>query len=485
MTTVEAASTGPKLSFWTKASYGFGAVAVGVRDNGLAYFLLLFYSQVMGLDARLAGLALTMGLVIDAFLDPIIGYVSDNFRSKLGRRHPFIYASIVPIALVYFLIWSPPTGLSQSGLFWWLLCTMGAIRLFYSVFEIPFAALAPELTKDYDERTVLQSFTLFFAWFVGNFMSVFNFWLFSLFATATIKDGRFNPAAYHVYGLLASAIMFVAITVTAVGTHRHIPNLSQPPAPEKKSLGEIFREIYETLVDKSFFSLFLSTLFGSIASGLAAAMAFINYTYFWAFTSAQSGLMVTGVFASAFIGAGLAPFISKTIGKKRGAIIIGLIAFLGSPSLMVLRLFHLLPPNGSPVLFWTYYVVNVFDVGLIICYQTLVPAMMADLVEHAEVKTGRRAEGVFYAAAGFIRKLVAGSGVLLAGFIMAAAGLQKGANPMSVSPETIWKLGAYYAPTIVGLWMLMLLVLSTYNISREGHEENLRTIAKNKAGNEA
>ena len=129
--------------------------------------------------------------------------------------------------------------------------------------------------------------------------------------------------------------------------------------------------------------------------------------------------------------------------------------------------------------------VNVFDVGLIICYQTLVPAMMADLVEHAEVKTGRRAEGVFYAAAGFIRKLVAGSGVLLAGFIMAAAGLQKGANPMSVSPETIWKLGAYYAPTIVGLWMLMLLVLSTYNISREGHEENLRTIAKNKAGNEA
>ena len=64
---------------------------------------------------------------------------------------------------------------------------------------------------------------------------------------------------------------------------------------------------------------------------------------------------------------------------------------------------------------------------------------------------------------------------------MAAAGLQKGADPASVSADTIWKLGAYYAPTIVGLWMLMLVVLSTYNISREGHEENLRTIARNKA----
>ncbi|OXE36205.1 MAG: sugar transporter [Phenylobacterium zucineum] len=484
MTTVEAASAGPKLSFWTKASYGFGAVAVGVRDNGLAYFLLLFYSQVMGLDARLAGLALTLGLVVDAFLDPIIGYVSDNFHSGWGRRHPFIYISIIPIALIYFMIWSPPTGMSQSEMFWWLLVTMGAIRLFYSLFEIPFAALAPELTKDYDERTVLQSFTLFFGWFVGNFMSVFNFWLFGLFVTATIKDGRFNPEAYHVYGLVASAIMVVAITVTAVGTHRHIPNLSQPPEPVNKSLGEIFREIYETLVDKSFFSLFLSTLFGSIAGGLSAAMAFINYTYFWAFTSAQSGLMVTGVFISAFIGAGLAPIVSRTIGKKRGAIIIGLVAFLGSPCLMVLRLFNLLPPNGSPVLFWTFFVVNVFDVGLIICYQTLVPSMMADLVEHAEVRTGRRSEGIFYAAAGFIRKLVAGGGVLLAGFIMAAAGLQKGADPTSVSADTVWKLGAYYAPTIVILWMLMLVVLSTYTISREGHEENLRTIARNKMAKE-
>ena len=195
----------------------------------------------------------------------------------------------------------------------------------------------------------------------------------------------------------------------------------------------------------------------------------------------QSGLMVTGVFISAVIGAVLAPIISRTIGKKRGAIIIGLIAFLGSPMLMVMRLFDLLPPNGSDVLFWTYFVINVFDVGLIICYQTLVPSMMADLVEHAEVKTGRRSEGVFYAAASFIRKLVAGSGVLIAGFIMAAAGLEKGADPASVSAETIWKLGAYYSPTIVALWMLMLLVLSTYTISREGHEENLRTIARNKA----
>ena len=97
-----------KPSLWTKVSYGFGAVAFGVKDNGFSYFLLIFYSQVIGLDARLVGLALTISLLVDAVFDPILGYWSDNLRSKWGRRHPFMYAAAIPIAATYFLLWSPP-----------------------------------------------------------------------------------------------------------------------------------------------------------------------------------------------------------------------------------------------------------------------------------------------------------------------------------------------------------------------------------------
>ena len=108
-------------SLGTKLAYGFGSVAYGVKNGGFDYFLLLFYSQVVGLDARLVGLAITTALVVDAISDPIVGYWSDNFRSRWGRRHPFMYASAIPVSLSYYLLWSPPLDWSQASLFWYLL----------------------------------------------------------------------------------------------------------------------------------------------------------------------------------------------------------------------------------------------------------------------------------------------------------------------------------------------------------------------------
>ncbi|RYY95545.1 MAG: sugar transporter, partial [Alphaproteobacteria bacterium] len=90
-------------SLKTKLAYGLGSAAFGVKDQGFGFFLLIFYSQVVGVDAPMVGLALTIALVIDAFADLIVGYWSDNFRSRFGRRHLFMYASAVPVAVSYFL----------------------------------------------------------------------------------------------------------------------------------------------------------------------------------------------------------------------------------------------------------------------------------------------------------------------------------------------------------------------------------------------
>jgi Na+/melibiose symporter-like transporter len=119
-------------------------------------------------------------------------------------------------------------------------------------------------------------------------------------------------------------------------------------------------------------------------------------------------------------------------------------------------------------------------VGLIICFQILASSMLADLVEQAEVRTGRRSEGLFFAAATFVRKAVQGLGVITAGFVLAAAGFPTGAAQGQVSEETLRSLGIYYAPTILVLWLSMMAVLSTYRLSREGHEENLRQLAESR-----
>ena len=161
-------STSSRLPLRTKLAYGFGAVAFGVKNNGFDYFLLLFYSQVMGVDAPLVGLALLIALLFDAFSDPVVGYLSDNTHSKWGRRHPWMYASALPVAIGYFLLWVPPAGLTGNELFPYILVLAIFIRVCITLFEVPSSALSAELTQDYDDRTSLFSYRYFFGWIGGT-----------------------------------------------------------------------------------------------------------------------------------------------------------------------------------------------------------------------------------------------------------------------------------------------------------------------------
>ena len=467
-----------KLSLWLKFAYGSGSAAFGVKNNGFDYFLLLFYSQVIGLDAHLVGIAITTALVIDAISDPIVGYWSDNLRSRWGRRHPFMYAAAIPVTASYFLLWNPPVDLTETELFIYLLVLAVAIRTFITLYETPSSALAPELTSDYDERSSLLSFRYYFGWTGGNAMSVLMFFfIFPMMATATISDGRFNRESYEIMGIVASGLIFVSIIASALGTHSRIPHLKQPPAPRRITLRTIFQEIFETLANRSFIALFVASLLGAIATGLAAALAFYFYTYFWEFTSVETGIITMGVFISAIIGLMLAPVITKRLGKKKGAIIIGLIAFLGAPLPVMLRLFGVLPDNGDDFVFWFVFATGMIDVGLIICFQILSSSMIADLVEQAELKTGRRSEGVFFATVTFIRKCVQGIGLMAASFVLYLAEFPAGATVDEVSAESVWRLGAYYVPVILTLWLSMIAVISGYKIDRDQHEENLRQLS--------
>lgn len=467
-----------KLSLVTKLAYGFGAVAYGIKDGGFAYFLLLFYSQVIGLDAGAVGVAITMALIVDAISDPIVGYWSDNLHSRWGRRHPFLYASAIPVAATYYLLWNPPIGWSNGALFWYLFALAVLIRTFITLNETPSSALTPELTADYDERATLISWRLYFGWTGGNAMSVLMFVaLFPAFATAT-TTGQFNRDAYAVYGVIAAVLMGLSILASAIGTHSRIPYLKAPPPKRRMTPGLVFREVFETLSNRSFVALFVATAFGSIGAGLSAALAFYISTYFWKFTPAEIGGLVIGVFLSAVIGAALAPVVTRTIGKKRGAMVIGLIAFLGSPLPIVLKLAGLLDAGTPQFIYLLVLVTGIVDVGLIVCFQILTAAMMADLVEQAELKTGRRSEGTFVAAVTFIRKMVSGLGVMAATVVITFAGLKAGAKPEDVPADVVWRLGAYYVPVILTFWMAMMAAIGFYRLDRGDHEENLRQLAE-------
>ena len=472
------ATPGGKVKLPTKLAYGFGSSAYGIKDGGFAYFLLLFYGTVVGLDPGLVGLAIFLALVCDAISDPLVGYWSDNFHSKWGRRHPFMYAAALPVALSYFMLWNPPDW-GQAGLFWYVLILAIVIRTLITFYETPSSALLPELTQNYEERTSVQTFRTFFGWFGGNALSVLM-WGALLVATAEYPVGILNRDGYANYGIIASVLMFVAIMTSALGTHGDIKHLRAPPPKSKMSFGKIFGEMFETLRDKSFLSLFISVLFGNVATGFSGGLAFLMLTFFWGFSPPQIFLWSVLVFISAFIALAIAPLLVKRFGKKPSVIGLGIIAFTLAPMPVLLRLLDMLPANGDPMLFPIVASFNTVDLGLIIAYQAVAYSMIGDLVEESELRTGRRSEGVFYAAITFTRKCSQGLGAALAGGTLYLIAFPQGEAAANASDEKLWQLGATYAPMLWFLWASMLLAISFYRIDKTAHQANLDALAEGK-----
>ena len=466
-----------KAPVWLKLAHGSGAAAFGIKNGGFDYFLLLFYGTVIGLEPGLVGLAILIALVVDAISDPLVGYWSDNFRSRWGRRHPFMYAAALPVALSYFLLWNPPDW-GQTGLFIYLTVLAVLIRTFITFYETPSSALIPELTTDYADRTSLQAYRLLFGWSAGTGMSVV---MFGVLLTGPL--GMRDPDAFATYGIIASVLIFATIMMSALGTHSRIPYLHQPVGTgERYSVGRIFREMLQTLSEKSFIALFLATMLFAIASGLSAALAFLMLNYFWGFSEYQIFIWTCSVFISALLGFVLAPWATRRLGKKRATILLGVLAFTIQPMPVLLRLAGLMPENGDPLLFPLVLGVNVIDLALIIAVQVVSFSMIADLVESNELRTGRRSEGVYYAAVTFTRKTTQGLGVLAAGLILSFVNFPEGAQPGSVAADTLWNLGALYAPAILAVYLAALLCIARYRIDRNAHEENLRRLAQTRKG---
>ena len=231
-----------------------------------------------------------VALLVDAIVDPWIGYISDHWHSRWGRRHPLMYASGLPVALVYYFLWSPPQ-LGPEAMVAYFVSLAILIRILISFYEIPSTALVAELTDDYDQRTQFMSFRFFFGWWGGLTMAVLVY----LFFLPESLGGLEYRAGWSHYGLAASIIIFVSIYVSSLGTHKHIPYLKQPPARTRKGFVPMLSEFKDTLSNRSFLMLFLSALFTAVAAGIGTSLSIYFTRHFWELTSTQIGLHAIAV----------------------------------------------------------------------------------------------------------------------------------------------------------------------------------------------
>ena len=189
-----------RASLSTQIFYGSGSISVGIKNNLLGTYLLIYYNQVLGLDAGIAALAMAIALAVDAVSDPLVGIWSDRIRTRWGRRHPFMYAALLPFAGSYYLLLADPGDISDQSLFARLLVLLIILRLSMTFYEVPRGALAPELSKDYYQRNALSAWSMAFGWLGGAGIAfVANFYFLDSFVD---KEGYQTLAfgvAWHIH----------------------------------------------------------------------------------------------------------------------------------------------------------------------------------------------------------------------------------------------------------------------------------------------
>ncbi|USG60893.1 MFS transporter [Sneathiella marina] len=460
-----------KLGRSTRFCYGIGAVAYGVKDSGFTTFLMIYYNQVLGLSLFYTGLAILIALAFDAVSDPYIGHLSDNWRSRLGRRHPFMYVAIIPILLSYFYLWNPPADLSGMGLLVFLIIIAVAVRLFITFFEIPNAAMLAELSRGYDDRTALMSLRNTMGWLGGVVMAIIAY-VFFLVPTDTIETGVLNMQGYQSFGLLAAIVMVVTMLISALGTHKLIPFLPQPKEQSGKAQPSFKNNLKVVFKNPSFRALFIAASFSMMAFGVIITLQIYFATFLFGLNNNQISLFPLCMILAALMALWLTPRLARGYEKRSVIRFLALGCLLITNIALILRLLGWLPENGHPLLLPILLVHILISTGFLVALQTVFGSMTADLVEDTERVTGYRIEGLYFAAISFSKKLVSGLGIFASGIFLSTAN----SDGEPITQTVMIDVSLVYIPFVMLLYFLTFVYCGRYRLTRQMHEENLSTL---------
>jgi len=470
-----AAVTAPPIGIGTRISYGIGAVAAGVKGGAFTTFLLFYYNQVVGIPASIVSTAIALTLLVDAVCDPFIGRWSDVTRTRWGRRHPFMYGSIIPTALFFALAWFPPAGLGDFGTGVWIFVTAALTRMSISAFEIAGNALAPELTDDYRERTRLFSLRYWFSYAGSYGFSAISLATFFA-ATPRYPRGQLNPAGYPAFALTGAAVIVIVMLVCALSTHRRIRWLGQDSGQRPGGLTTHVREMFGAFTNRGFLAIFGFGVFKFTAIGLYSGATLYFGTYLWKLSRGQLALLTLSGLAAATVAAPLAPVASHRLGKRTSAMVFAILGVaLGlSPLLLALNGVFLHP--GDPRLMPALFAIDVIYGAMVAISLINTSAMLADVVEDSAVRTGRRDAGTLFAASSFMSQCSAALGVMALGVILTLSDFPQKPTPGSVTDAMVANLTIHYIPAVMALWTIGAIILCFYPITRARHERNLEIL---------
>ncbi|MDJ0588876.1 MAG: MFS transporter [Pleurocapsa sp. MO_226.B13] len=534
-----------KLNFTTKLAYGSGDMGPAITANILVFFLLYFFTNVAGLPAGLAGSILAIGKIGDAINDPIAGILSDRTRTRWGRRIPWMLFGAIPFGIFFFLQWIVPKFSEDPSVNnWYLFAYYVAIailfNLAYTAVNLPYTALTPELTRDYNERTSLNSFRFAFS-IGGSILSL-------ILATVIFAAYPDNPRQqYLVLGLVSTLVSIIAILwcTFRIQERGASPLLQQQG---KKILGFILIAVAVSsviygvaqltsnqqvsvigiiglLLGLQFIGFGLSLILAKTESHLNSKEAIaarniassvpsipLRQQLKIAFTN-KAFLYVIGIYLCSWLGVQLTAsiliyYVVSWMGMEEAAFPTVAIAVQGTALVMLFfwkfvsekldkktvyylgmgfwivaqaALFIIQP--GQISLLYTGAIMAGF--GVSVAY--LIPwSMIPDVIELDELNTGQRREGVFYSFMVLLQKLglalalfLVGQALEFSGFIARLPG-----EPIPVQPESALLAIRIAIAPLPTLFLIIGLVLTYfYPITKEVHADIRMQLKARKSGN--
>ncbi|MDB9319267.1 MFS transporter [Nodularia spumigena] len=453
-----------KLDLKTKLAYGAGDLGPAITGNISIFFLLVFFTNVAGIPAGLAGSVLMIGKIWDAINDPIIGVLSDRTKSRRwGRRLPWMLYGAIPFGIIFFLQWIVPRfGADQSSNIWplfWYYVVIGLLsQVFYTVVSLPYAAMTPELTQNYDERTTLNSFR--FAFSIGG--SIFSLILAQIIFSK-ISD---REQQYLLLAAVCAIISVLALYVCIFGVRDRVlafeAKRTQGEQPASIPFFEQLKIVFSNRPYLFVIGIYLFSWLGVQVTATTIPYFVVNYMRL---NDSDVPSVMIAVQGTALLMLFVWSALSKKIGKK-------IVYFLGM-SLWIIAaggLFFLQP--GQIGLMYLMAIMAGFGVST----AYLVPwSLIPDVIDLDEVQTGQRREGIFYGFMVLLQKLGLALGIFLVGNALQSAGFQAaipGQTTLPIQPESALlaiRIAVGPLPTIFLICGLFLTYF--YPITREMHAE--------------
>ena len=376
---------------WT---YTLSRVAFMLMGVLFGVYLMKYATDVLLIAPATMGLLLAAARLWDGVTDPLVGYLSDRTRSRLGRRRVWLYGSALPIAVGVVMIWSPPAGLEGAALVIWMAVALLVYETASTAYLIPHAALGMELTPHYHERTRLFGY----AHMIGFIGSLLGMGMLQLMNMADDKRAFANDLS-----IAAGITVLVAILVTTRFLPERAEYQGRGQASVLRSVTDVFRNGHARL---------LLVVFGIETYGMASIMTLTPYLVAYVFP--LEALLVAVMMTYALPQVVFTPFwiwLARRIGKQRawtGALLLSAVPFVW---------FYFLDEPGV-----TFWVLTFFCGFLAGCGAVVQPAIQADVIDYDELTTGDRKEGAYLAVWNLVRKCSASLCALIAGLVLQFAG---------------------------------------------------------------